>query len=561
MRLVPVALATHLDQEVTSLATVWKIIRQDNVTFRLTDCDVPLTVGGEVYSSVNSYQRTAIDTQLGLKSDNMDISGFFDDASITQQDIDNGLFDGAELRIWIVNHLDTTQGVIALMRGKLGEFEHTQEGLFNATFRSITEAFRNRIGNKSSPTCRTELGSLKCKTPIQPPLIQRGRTYAVGDFVRVLTDPSGITTYSVPFVNPSFESALGAEWTVVQGFVRRDTALDGVGPYVGSQLLRGNTNGATNQVEQVVDLDTIVGLDLDLIDTGRATISGGARALSGTLTAIPKGRVVYETLDDNDDVTAVLLDTDFITFFPQKTWVQQAYSDKPIPPLSRKLRITLWMQRDPAELYAHIAFDDILSEITTYASGYGFQTSFENRIYECTTAGATAGTQPTYDTVVGNPTTDGTAVFTAREAFMRHATVATVTDRKTFSITVTESRAVDAWFADGSITIESGANLGKTIEVKSWTDAGNIVECFLPFAFDLAPGDQLRISPGCDKTKPTCRDKFVIAGSTNFALGNVKNFRGEPDVPIEETIQMKTATSVQPRAPASVFARYGARAN
>jgi hypothetical protein len=559
MRLVPALLATHLDQEVTSLATVWKIIRQDNVTFRLTDCDVPLTVAGEVYSSVNSYQRTAIDTALGLRSDNMEINGFFDNASITQQDIDNGLFDGAELRIWIVNHLDTSQGVIALMRGKLGEFEHTEEGLFNATFRSIAEAFRNRIGNKSSATCRTELGSLKCKVPVQPPLVQRGRSYAVGDFVRVLTNASGITRYAVPFVNPSFESALGAEWDVVQGFVTRSTNLEGIGPYVGSQLLRGDTNGATNQVEQVVDLDTIVGLDLDLIDTGRATISGGARALSGTLTSVPKGRVVYELLDEADDVTAVLLDTDFITFYPQLTWVQQTYADKPIPPLSRKLRVTLWMQRDPATLYARIAFDDILSEITTYASGYGFQTSFENRIYECTTAGATATSAPTYDTVVGNPTTDGTAVFTAREAFMRHATIATVTDRRTFTITVTESRAVDAWFADGSVTIESGANLGKTIEVKTWTDAGNIVQCFLPFAFDLAPGDQLRISPGCDKTRPTCRDKFVITGSTDFALGNVKNFRGEPDVPIQETLQLKTATSVQPRAPASSTPRSGSK--
>jgi len=552
MRTIPTALATHLDQEVTSLATVWKIIRKDGVTFRMTDCDVPLTVNGEVYSSINSYQRSAVDTELGLKSDNMEISGFFDSTSITQQDIDNGLFDGAELRIWIVNHRDTSQGVIALMRGRLGEFEHTESGLFNATFRSIAEAFRNRIGNKTSPTCRADLGNSKCKVPLQPPIVQRGREYAAGDFVRVITNTTGINTYTVPVANPGFESTLTGSWTVVQGFVTRDTALDGVAPYAGSQLLRGNTNGALNQVEQVINLETMVtGLDLDLVDTGRATISGNGHGLSGTLTAIPKGRIVYELLDANDDVTTVLLDTEFITFFPQQTWVEKSFADKPIPPLSRKLRITLWMQRDPAELYAHIGFDEFAAEITTYDNGYGFQSTFENRIYEVTTAGITAATQPTMDTTVGNTTTDGSVVFTAREAFTRHATVASVTDRRTFSLTVTESRAVDGWFADGVITVESGANLGKSIEVKQWTDSGNVVECFLPFGFDLEVGDQLRISPGCDKTQPTCLAKFVIAGSLQLANGNVKNFRGEPSVPIEETLRMKTSTALMPRSPAS----------
>lgn len=556
MRTIPAALATHLDQEVTSLATVWKIIRQDGVTFRMTDCDIPLTVNGEVYSAINTYDRSAVDTELGLKSDNMEISGFFDNASITQQDIDNGLFDSAELRIWIVNHQDTSQGVIALMRGRLGEFEHTHNGLFNATFRSIAEAFRNRIGNKTSPTCRADLGNLKCKVPLQPPISQRGKAYAVGDFVRVATNSTGIDTYTVPILNPGFESTLTGSWTVVQGFVVRDTALDGVNAFEGTQLLRGNTNGALNQVEQVIDLESMVtGLDLDLVDTGRATISGNGHGLSGTLTAIPKGRIVFELLDADDAVTTVLLDTDFITFYPQQTWVEKSFADKPIPPLSRKLRITLWMQRDPDELYAHIGFDAFRSEITTYESGYGFQSSFENRIYECSIAGITDTTLPVYDTTVGDATVDGTATFIAREAFTRHATVATVTDRANFTLTVTEGRAVDAWFADGVITIESGANLGKSIEVKTWTDTGNVVQTFLPFGFDLAPGDQLRISPGCDKTKPTCRTKFVIAGSLNFPNGNVKNFRGEPSMPIEETIKMQSSSALQPRLPASQTVR------
>jgi len=57
--------------------------------------------------------------------------------------------------------------------------------------------------------------------------------------------------------------------------------------------------------------------------------------------------------------------------------------------------------------------------------GVGFQV-YEDRIYEVTAAGTTDAVQPTYDTTIGNPTTDGTAMLTARDSFMRVAVVETV---------------------------------------------------------------------------------------------------------------------------------------
>jgi hypothetical protein len=255
-------------------------------------------------------------------------------------------------------------------------------------------------------------------------------------------------------------------------------------------------------------------------------------------------------LDDQDEVKAVLLDTGSIVFYPQQTWNEVSFADRPVPPLSRKIRWTVGMVRT-AGTAADIGFDFVNAAITTYANGLGFQSSFENRIYECTTQGVTDATEPVFDTVVGNTTADGSAVFTAREAFTRDAVIASVVDRANFTITIDETRAVDGWFADGVVTVESGANLGRSVEVKQWTETGGVVKVFLPFAFDFQIGDQLRISPGCDRTKPTCIGKFVIPGSNKFANGNIKNFRGEPDAPTEETLRIRSEKSLQPRAAAS----------
>lgn len=170
------------------------------------------------------------------------------------------------------------------------------------------------------------------------------------------------------------------------------------------------------------------------------------------------------------------------------------------------------------------------------APGLIGQSQFENRIYECVTAGTSAAAEPTYDTIVGNTTTDGTAQFICREAWTRHASVLTVTDRRTFTVNLDEPRAVDGWFNLGSLTWESGANAGRIQEIKDWQLSTGTITLFLEAPFDIQPGDVLLMKPGCDKRRATCRNKWVIDGSANFATGNVINMRAEPDLPGRDAV-------------------------
>jgi len=149
-----------------------------------------------------------------------------------------------------------------------------------------------------------------------------------------------------------------------------------------------------------------------------------------------------------------------------------------------------------------------------------------------TTAGTTATEQPTYDTTISTPTTDGSAMLTARDSFMRVAVVETVTSNRVFTTADVLDPYEDHWFAGGALTFETGDNAGRTIEIKGWTQVTRTLELWEPARRAVQVGDQFRLYAGCSKrVVEDCREKFQIPGSLLFAQGNARNFRGEPYVP------------------------------
>ena len=173
---------------------------------------------------------------------------------------------------------------------------------------------------------------------------------------------------------------------------------------------------------------------------------------------------------------------------------------------------------------------------TSYALGVFVNAGVTNRIHECTTAGTTDVSAPTYDPDVGDTTTDGTAVFTTRQAWTRSATVSSVVDRSIFGISVDEDRDVTGWFSGGLVEFLTGNNSGFRMEVKSWAKTGSdagLVVLYLPVPFSISVSDTLLIHPGCFKRLlDDCRDKF----------DNVPNFRGEPYLPgLDERLRFPDA--------------------
>lgn len=518
------ALALHLAGSVTTLATCWRITRTDGMVFRFTDHDRNLVVDGEVYAASAAYSRTAISNDAGMGVDNLDVEGVFDSSAVTEEELRAGLFDQAEVRIFLVNWADPSMGILRLRRGWFGEVVLTEQGVFRTELRGLTQVLQQRIGDLYSPECRADLGDHRCRVPIHPPEIARSTAYAVGDIVRVRTTGTPVSL-TLPIVNGGFEADGAGDgsgftptgWALVSGdWDVHDAGNGGLSPAAGDFYLEGGSS-ASGELAQSIDLVSS-GLD-------PAQIDAYAYRLDLTLSranSFPDdlGRVVVEALDASTNVLSIILDTGFEVIVPEDSWVQRGVSQAQFPSGARALRIRLLHQL-VAGSQSNAAFDAISAVATDTTALLPTSADFENRIYRCVVAGTTAPAQPTYDTTVGEQTTDGSAVFEAMEAWSRSGLVVSAIDRTSLTAAIDEPRAVDGWFAGGVLTWESGANAGRSIEVKAWTQATGQLELFLPMGYAIESGDLFRVHPGCDKRLDTCIDRFA----------NVLNFRGEPYVP------------------------------
>jgi len=149
--------------------------------------------------------------------------------------------------------------------------------------------------------------------------------------------------------------------------------------------------------------------------------------------------------------------------------------------------------------------------------------SYNDRVYECTTAGTTAATAPTYPTTIGDTVTDGTAVFTCRQAWLCAASGEAL---DFFNIQLDADPSIDVAvspnFTLGNIIPRTGDLKDTLIPIKFYDPDTFIVTTWQPFAPSNFPsGTVFEIHPGCDRLMTTCINTF----------NNLNNFRGTPYAP------------------------------
>lgn len=106
-------------------------------------------------------------------------------------------------------------------------------------------------------------------------------------------------------------------------------------------------------------------------------------------------------------------------------------------------------------------------------------------------------------------------------SFTHALTVTAVTDRATFRDTGLAGGGTPAeYFNFGTLTWLTGANAGRSMEIKSHDADGDFV-LMLPMVDAIAVGDTATAIAGCDKSFSQCEARF----------GNHINFRGYPLLP------------------------------
>lgn len=165
MRVISPQLESHFASGLTTLATCWLLTRQDGIELGFTDHDQTITYDDVEYDSIAGFTPTTVENKSNMSVDNLDLEGQTFPSKITESDLLAGMYDYAEIEIFMVNYEDLSQGKLVVKRGRLGEV--TLNGpMFRAEVRGLTQHLSQTIGDVYSPSCRAILGDSKCKVAL-----------------------------------------------------------------------------------------------------------------------------------------------------------------------------------------------------------------------------------------------------------------------------------------------------------------------------------------------------------------------------------------------------------
>jgi len=424
-------LRTHLDGTVTSLCTVWKLTRIDGQIFYFTDHDVDIVwddgAGEATYLAETGYNRTAVASQVGLNVDNMDVEGVFDDDSIKEDELRGGKFDFADIEVNIVNWADLTQDALKMRKGNIGEVSMTPQGIFRAELRGAAQPLMQQMINPYQADCRVDLGSTECSIDINPDVIARLTTYAVGDVVTVPTLATG-RTWSHLVTNPSFEQQDAAtELTTVNGWTVNSGTWDIINGNADSDHMAHHLLGglSTGNITQVIDL-TKLGIDLVSLDAGNGTAR--MTIARGNAVSTDTGQMIIQFLDVASAPISTMWDSTATNHTPGTGWTTLDSTSINVPTETRFLSLSF---TTVGSNFNDVKLDDITLAYTDATLTDTFQEVYENRLYTCTQAGITAEVQPTFDTTVGQSTDE---LGKAAEASIDMPAFGSVNDGETVEI-------------------------------------------------------------------------------------------------------------------------------
>ncbi len=151
----------HLLGGATTTCRCWLVERKDGWRRGFTDHDRDLVIDGISFAASSGFTASALEATTGLAVNNTETVGAISDAGITDEDIEAGRFDGAEVTCWFVNWEEPDQRLIRF-RGSIGEIDRNDES-FTAELLGMTELLNQPQGRVYQRECSAMLGDAKCK--------------------------------------------------------------------------------------------------------------------------------------------------------------------------------------------------------------------------------------------------------------------------------------------------------------------------------------------------------------------------------------------------------------
>ena len=161
------AFLDHAATGLTTLCRAWAIERADGLSFGFTDHDRDLRFDGITFRADTGLTAAALAQSTGLSVDNTEALGALSDASVREDEIEAGRFDGAEVQAWVVNWADVDIRWLQF-RGTIGEIRRSG-GAFHAELRGLTEALNRPLGRIYQKPCTAVLGDGQCRFVLDTP--------------------------------------------------------------------------------------------------------------------------------------------------------------------------------------------------------------------------------------------------------------------------------------------------------------------------------------------------------------------------------------------------------
>ncbi|GAA6213039.1 DUF2163 domain-containing protein [Hyphomicrobiales bacterium 4NK60-0047b] len=160
MRSLPTDLETHLISGTTTLCNCWKLRRNDGTIKGFTDHDNNLEFDGVLYEAASGFVGSEAVSRVGLSVDNMEIHSALSSSALKETDLANGLYDNAEIEVYLVNWANPVQRVLQRV-GNVGEVKRGSLS-FMAEVRGLAHNLQQPQGRIFQQTCDAEIGDNRC---------------------------------------------------------------------------------------------------------------------------------------------------------------------------------------------------------------------------------------------------------------------------------------------------------------------------------------------------------------------------------------------------------------
>lgn len=164
------ALKAHYGLNSTTISRQWRFERRDGEVVRVTTCARPLLINGEVYSSREGLNPTAISQEASAAVANSEVNGTMAAESVSEEELVAGLWDGAFVTVFEVNYRDLSMGILTLQSGNIGDVKAGRSA-FTAEVRGVTQSLQKVVGRvytKGCPWIFGSIGDAACNVPLGP---------------------------------------------------------------------------------------------------------------------------------------------------------------------------------------------------------------------------------------------------------------------------------------------------------------------------------------------------------------------------------------------------------